>query len=66
LAQLHEDEALYVGTLRHVPEASFRYRVSLDKLARPHAVERDVKKGLAAGFTDYLTNFLTLLDMLLK
>ncbi len=35
LAQLDGEEALYVGALRHVPDAAFRYRVALDKLAKP-------------------------------
>jgi PAS domain S-box-containing protein len=36
LAQLEGDEALFVGSLRHVPNAAFRYRVSFgDKVAKP-------------------------------
>ncbi len=35
LAQLESDEVLFVGSLRHVSNAAFRYRVALDTLARP-------------------------------
>ncbi len=35
LAQLDRDGALYVGTMRHIPDAAFRYHVPMDKIARP-------------------------------
>jgi len=35
LAQREGSEVLYVGTLQHVPDAAFRYRVPLDKVAKP-------------------------------
>lgn len=36
LAQLDGDEVLYVGALRHVPDAAFKYRVPLgDKVDKP-------------------------------
>lgn len=35
LAQLESNEALYVGAMRHVPDAAFRYRVALDEVAKP-------------------------------
>ncbi|MCK9637992.1 MAG: ATP-binding protein [Methylobacter tundripaludum] len=35
LAQVDGDQAVYVGSLRHVQNAAFRYRVPLDKLAAP-------------------------------
>lgn len=35
LAQLDSNGALYVGTMRHIPDAAFRYHVPMDKIARP-------------------------------
>lgn len=52
LAQLNDGEALYVGPLRYVSEAAFRYRVPLDKLAQPMraALSGEHGKGIARDY----------------
>ncbi|HEY8095488.1 MAG TPA: ATP-binding protein [Methylobacter sp.] len=43
LAQLDGNEALFVASLRRVPDAAFRYRVPLEKIAQP------MRSALAGG-----------------
>jgi len=52
LAQLEGGEALYVGALRHVPDAAFRYRVPLDKVAKPMqlALAGEHDKGITRDY----------------
>jgi len=54
LAQLDGGEALYVGALRHVPDAAFRYRVALDKLANPmmSALAGGHDKGISSDYAN--------------
>ena len=54
LAQLDGDQALYVGPLRHVPDAAFHYRVPQDKLAKPmqSALAGGHGKGITRDYAD--------------
>lgn len=54
LAQLEGSEALYVGALRRAPDAPFRYRVPLDKLAKPRlsALAGGHDKGITRDYAD--------------
>ncbi len=52
LAQLDADEALFVGAMRNAPEAAFRYRVPLNKLAKPmrSALAGEHNKGISHDY----------------
>ena len=52
LAQLDGGEALYVGALRHVPDAAFRYRVPLGKVDQPmrSAISGEHGKGISRDY----------------
>ena len=54
LAQQGGDEALFVGAMRNVPEAAFRYRVPLDSLAKPmhSALAGEHNKGISRDYAD--------------
>lgn len=54
LAQLDGGEALFVGAMRHVPEAAYRYRIPLDKLPKPMhaALAGEHDKGISHDYTD--------------
>ncbi|MFA5016243.1 MAG: ATP-binding protein [Methylobacter sp.] len=54
LAQLDGDEALYVGALRHIPDAAFHYRVPLDKVAKPmqSALSGGHDQGITRDYAD--------------
>ncbi len=52
LAQRENDEVLYVGPLRHVPDAAFRYRVPMKGVAKP--MQAALAGGHGRGMTqDY-------------
>lgn len=53
LAQADGDHAIYVGSLRHVQDAAFRYRVPLDKLAAPmrSALNGGHDKGITQDYS---------------
>ncbi|MFI3120838.1 MAG: ATP-binding protein [Methylococcaceae bacterium] len=52
LAQLDRDGALYVGTMRHIPDAAFRYRAPMDKIAAPMraALAGEHNKGISRDY----------------
>lgn len=52
LAQLEDSAALYVGAMRNVPDAAFRYRVPVDKLAfaMRSALAGEHGKGLSLDY----------------
>jgi signal transduction histidine kinase/CheY-like chemotaxis protein/HAMP domain-containing protein len=54
LAQLDGDGALYVGNMRHIPDAAFHYHVTLDKLAQPmrSALAGQHGKGIRFDYAD--------------
>jgi len=54
LAQLDGDEALYVGALRHIPDAAFHYRVPLDRVAKPmqSALSGGHDQGITRDYAD--------------
>ncbi|MGZ4956813.1 MAG: ATP-binding protein, partial [Methylobacter sp.] len=52
LAQLDDDGALYVGNMRHVPDAAFRYHIPMDKIAKPmrSALAGEHDKGISRDY----------------
>ncbi|MGZ4968927.1 MAG: ATP-binding protein [Methylobacter sp.] len=54
LAQLDGDQALYVGNMRHIPDAAFHYRIPLDKVAKPmrSALSGGHDKGITRDYAD--------------